>query len=159
MLFLLKIQRSSLRCRIFVTEQTVSFFVLLNFGEPPDGRIESVVSVVIVALADLAQKNSPPFPARPRNHGTYTAECGCSRPVSGVPASQQAPCTSGRRSGRSHQICGQWTRRAGCSLIFLKCRLSASSWYTTLGAQLRSPVIGRPSNRSRNCKNGNAREK
>ena len=59
MLFLLKIQRSSLRCRIFVTEQTVSFFVLLNFGEPPDGRIESVVSVVIVALADLAQKNSP----------------------------------------------------------------------------------------------------
>ena len=59
MLFWLKIQRSSLRCRIFVTEQTVSFFVLLNFGEPPDGRIESVVSVVIVALADLAQKNSP----------------------------------------------------------------------------------------------------
>lgn len=38
-------------------------------------------------------------------------------------------------------------------------RLSASSWYTTLGVQLRSPVIGRPSNRSRNCKNGNAREK
>lgn len=53
-----KYSRTLLRCRIFVTEQTVSFFILLNFGEPPDRRIESVVSVVIVALADLAQKNS-----------------------------------------------------------------------------------------------------
>ena len=50
-----KYSRTLLRCRIFVTEQTVSFFILLNFGEPPDRRIESVVSVVIVALADLAQ--------------------------------------------------------------------------------------------------------
>ena len=52
-----KYSRALLRCRIFVTEQTVSFFILLNFGEPPDRRIESVVSVVIVALADLTQQD------------------------------------------------------------------------------------------------------
>ena len=58
MLFLLKIQCSSLRCRILVAEQAVRRFIFFDLRETTHRRIEAIVGVVVVALADFAQKNS-----------------------------------------------------------------------------------------------------
>lgn len=44
--------------RILVAEQTVRCFVLLDLRETANGRIEAIVGVVVVALADLTQQNS-----------------------------------------------------------------------------------------------------
>ena len=49
---------SVLCCRIFVAEQAVGRLVLLDFWEAADWGIEAVVRIVVVALADFAQKNS-----------------------------------------------------------------------------------------------------
>ena len=41
--------------RIFVTEQPVGCFVLLNGGEPAYRRVKMVVGIIIIALADFTQ--------------------------------------------------------------------------------------------------------
>ncbi|KAF5034990.1 hypothetical protein DSECCO2_590350 [anaerobic digester metagenome] len=49
---------SFLLCRrIFIAEQTIGLFVLLNGGEAPNRLIKAVIGMVVVALADLAQQH------------------------------------------------------------------------------------------------------
>ena len=90
---------SVLRGWILVAEQAVGRLVLLDFWEAADWGIEAIVGVVVHC-----------------DGRTYT-----------VPAGTQVRLTPGEsihiqqelyrfchRSGRSHRICGQWTRRVGC---------------------------------------------
>lgn len=44
-------------CRVFVAEKSVGRLVLLDFRETADRRVEAVVGVVVVALADLAEQD------------------------------------------------------------------------------------------------------
>ena len=44
-------------CRIFVAKQSIGGLVLLDFGETTDGRIEAVVGIIIITLADFTQQN------------------------------------------------------------------------------------------------------
>ena len=46
---------SVLCCRIFVAEQAVRGFILFDFRKTSDRRIEAVIRIVVVALADLTQ--------------------------------------------------------------------------------------------------------
>ena len=44
-------------CGVFVAEQTVGSFVFLNGGEAAYMRIEAVIGVIVVALADFTQQH------------------------------------------------------------------------------------------------------
>ena len=57
-IFILQLDHGSvLRRWILVAEQTVRCFVLLDLRETSDRRIEAIVGVVVVALADFAQQD------------------------------------------------------------------------------------------------------
>ena len=44
-------------CWILVAEQTIGGFIFFNLREASDGRVEAVIRIIVVALADLAKQD------------------------------------------------------------------------------------------------------